>query len=141
MIIVLDSTLLVSAFLKPNIGSLSYDLLRLIHIQNHQIALSHEILEETKKVLLYPRLLNKYGYNEQEVLDYLLSLSQISSLIVDLPNIKIVRDKNDDVILATAIKAKANALVTFDKDLLTLHPYKLIKILTPVDFISYLRER
>jgi len=43
-------------------------------------------------------------------------------------------DKNDLPVLGTAIAADAPVLVTGDKDLLTLHPFQNIAILSPRDF-------
>lgn len=43
-------------------------------------------------------------------------------------------DAEDDKVLATAIDAKADAIITADKHLLTLDPYENIRILTPQQF-------
>lgn len=43
-------------------------------------------------------------------------------------------DQEDDKVLATAIDANADALITADKHLLTLDPYESIRILTPIQF-------
>lgn len=43
-------------------------------------------------------------------------------------------DHEDDKVLATAIDSGAEALITADKHLLTLDPYKNIRIITPVQF-------
>jgi uncharacterized protein len=45
-----------------------------------------------------------------------------------------LRDQNDVKILATAIVAEAQVLITGDLDLLVLHPFEAIEILTPSDF-------
>lgn len=43
-------------------------------------------------------------------------------------------DPEDDKVLATAIDAHADAVISSDKHLLTLDPYGSIRILTPVQF-------
>lgn len=43
-------------------------------------------------------------------------------------------DPEDDKVLATAIDANADALITADKHLLILDPYDSIRILTPIQF-------
>jgi putative PIN family toxin of toxin-antitoxin system len=48
------------------------------------------------------------------------------------------RDADDDVVLATAIAAKAKAIVAGDRDLLVLQSYRGIEIVTPRDFLSRL---
>jgi uncharacterized protein len=57
-----------------------------------------------------------------------------------VPTIRVVRDPNDDLILAAAIVAKAEYLVTRDDDLLSLGKHKRITILTPEAFPAALRE-
>ncbi len=44
------------------------------------------------------------------------------------------------MIVATALKAKADYLVTRDKDLLSLSGYHGIQIVTPEEFMGVLRE-
>jgi len=46
----------------------------------------------------------------------------------------ICRDADDDNIIACAVAAKADYLVTGDADLLEINSYKDIKIITPRDF-------
>lgn len=48
------------------------------------------------------------------------------------------RDADDDVVLATAVAAKATVIVTGDLDLLVLRRYNGIDIVTPRDFLSRL---
>jgi uncharacterized protein len=48
------------------------------------------------------------------------------------------RDADDDVVLATAVAAKATVIVTGDLDLLVLRRYSGIDIVTPRDFLSRL---
>lgn len=50
--------------------------------------------------------------------------------------VAVCRDHKDDPILASAIAGKAEIIVTGDQDLLTLHPYESIAILTPNTFIT-----
>lgn len=46
------------------------------------------------------------------------------------------RDPKDDKFLELVLNGNANVLVTGDRDLLFLHPYKGISIFTPSDFLS-----
>ena len=46
------------------------------------------------------------------------------------------RDPNDDMFLETALLGQADAIITGDKDLLVLHPFKDIPILTAADFLE-----
>lgn len=46
------------------------------------------------------------------------------------------RDPKDDQFLALALAAEADAIVSSDEDLLVLHPWRGIPILSPAQFIS-----
>jgi uncharacterized protein len=48
------------------------------------------------------------------------------------------RDPDDDKILELALNGRADVIITGDEDLLELHPWREIAILTPV---SYLKRR
>ena len=50
--------------------------------------------------------------------------------------IKICRDPRDDKFLELAVSGKATAIITGDKDLLELHPFRNVAILTPTDFLG-----
>ncbi|HAS16860.1 MAG TPA: hypothetical protein DCR39_02975 [Nitrospiraceae bacterium] len=63
------------------------------------------------------------------------------NLVTKLPSIKtIINDPNDDMVVACAVKAKANYIVTRDDDMLILKKYKWIKIVPPEEFIEILRK-
>lgn len=47
------------------------------------------------------------------------------------------RDPDDDHVLAVALLAGADAIVTGDKDLLVLHPFRGVAIVRPRDFWAY----
>jgi putative PIN family toxin of toxin-antitoxin system len=50
--------------------------------------------------------------------------------------IQACRDPNDDKFLEVAVNAAADFIVTGDRDLLVLHPFEGIAIITPADFLS-----
>ena len=50
----------------------------------------------------------------------------------------VVRDPNDDMVIACALKAGANYIVTRDKDLLSLGAYEGIQIVTPRQLLDLL---
>ena len=61
--------------------------------------------------------------------------------MTDLPSLTgVVRDPDDDVILACATKGQADAVITRDKDLLSLGSYQGIAVITPETFRQQLRE-
>ncbi len=53
----------------------------------------------------------------------------------------VCRDPDDDAVLATALAAQADLLVTGDKDLLVIESYQGIPIVTPADCLARLRDQ
>jgi putative PIN family toxin of toxin-antitoxin system len=137
---VIDTTVLVSAFLRPAAGGASFDLLQLAHNGAFELFLSDDILEETARVLLdSARIRRRYQYPDEAVIEYCRGLSRLATIVTRVPAIQVVRDPNDDMILAAAIAAKAEYLVTRDDDLLSLGMHKRIVLLTPEAFLTMLR--
>lgn len=138
---VIDSTVLVSAFLAK--GGISAELLREARGGTFHLCLCEEILEETQRVLLgYQRIRRRYSYSDQSVLQFARGLKAVSHLSKRLPDMRvIVRDPNDDQVIACALVAKAHYIVTRDKDLLSIGRYNRITMLTPEDFMHVLRHQ
>ena len=129
--VVLDSTILVSAFLTRK--GVSAELLRSTSGEAFSLYLCREILEETGRVLLeHQRIRSRYRYRDDQVVRFVEGLSVAARMVKRLPNIKgVVRDSTDDMVLACCLKAHADYLVTRDEDLLTLKRYKRTAIHPP----------
>jgi hypothetical protein len=137
---VLDSTVLVSGFLTK-IG-VSAQLLNQAVRGVFDLYLSDPLIEETRKVLLTRAHLRKrFIYSDQDVEEICALLQAFSHILTDLPAIRLSRDPNDDMVLATTVKAQAQFLVTRDKDLLSIGTHKGIEIVSLEDFITSLRHR
>jgi uncharacterized protein len=136
---VFDSTVLISAFLRP--GGVSDELLDLAAMEAFVLLLAPEIVfETTQKLLIAEKIRDRYGYTDGDVHAYARKLEQLADLVHDLPPLRgVVRDPNDDVIVAAAVAAKADYLVSRDKDLRALGNYQDIAIITPEDFRGLLR--
>lgn len=136
---VLDSSVLVSAFLTPH-GSV-VRLLRNPARSRYRLCLSEAILTETAEVLLTkPRLRQFAQYADREVHDYIRWLIAQAEMIADLPELRAVpNDPKDDPIIATAVAARADYLVTGDRaHLLPLGHYQGIRIVSPREFLDIL---
>lgn len=137
---VLDSTVLVSAFLTK--GGVSAELLHYARGGVFLCCLSEEILEETQQTLFYPRIRRRYPYTDEDVTEFCEGLRAAAHLVTDLPTVSVViRDPDDNPIIATAIKAQASYIITRDDDLLSLQEYEGITMMPPEDFMTLLRRR
>ena len=136
---VIDSTVLVSAFLTE--GGVSAALLRFAREGVFLVFLCEDILTETEHTLAYSRIRERYDYAEADVTDFLNRLRIATNLVDALPHVTVVRDPNDDMVVATAVQAQAAYIVSRDNDLLSLQQYEDITIIAPEAFIAIVRER
>ena len=137
---VLDSSVLVSAFFTPR-GTCA-DLLRAADRGAFTLFLSRELLADLARPLLNrPKLQERYGYEQREVALFLDRLRRSYELVTELPDLTgaVPLDPKDDVIVATAVAAKADYLVTSDrKHLLPLGVYEGIRLVEPRVFLDQL---
>jgi uncharacterized protein len=138
---VTDSTVLVSAFISK--GGVSAVLLREAAGGVFELSLSAEIITETETVLFErEHLRERYPYTNEDVIEFGQFLQRSFPLVTELPPLTgIVRDPDDDMIIATARRAKAAYLITRDNDLLVLQRYEEITIITPEAFMELVRAR
>jgi putative PIN family toxin of toxin-antitoxin system len=132
MRIVFDTNVFFAAFVAHGVCAGLYEecLLR------GRIVVSPFILEELQEKLLTNAKLSPVEV--EEVID---ALSADAEIVKTQPlTIRVCRDADDDWILATTLAAKADALVTGDKDLLLLERHEAIPILTPRDCLAFLRS-
>ncbi len=62
----------------------------------------------------------------------------LAKLVKPQPIERTVRDVDDDLVIATALAAKADIIVTGDSDLLVLHPWQGMQILNAADALEKL---
>jgi len=98
------------------------------------LVFSEAVLQEYNETLSNNKF-DKYISLERR-LRFLETLTARGSLIKITKPIRICRDPKDDKYLELAIACNATCIITGDKDLLVLHPFENIPILTPADFIN-----
>jgi len=135
--VVLDTNVLVSALLfKGELSKLLFPLKQKKFI----LLFSEETLNEFIKVLHYP----KFSLTEDEI-EYLLQFEILPySKIVEVTfkfDKEICPNKDDQKFLELAVSAKANYIITGDKDSLNLKEINKIKILSPKGFLSLLKKK
>jgi putative PIN family toxin of toxin-antitoxin system len=138
--VVVDTTVLISGFLTPE--GVSADLLERTRAGAFTLCLSYEIIEELRSRLLHRRRIRRnYLYTDERVHQYCRDLETTSRLITTLPEVRVVaRDPNDDMVIASALRAGADYIVTRDKDLLSLGAHAGIRIVTPRQFLDLLES-
>ena len=91
--------------------------------------------EELLRALSYPKFALDRRERDAILLEYLPYCEAIS-IPRDLPQLPECRDANDRMVLALALAANADALVTGDRDLFALDRRFAIPILTPAAFLK-----
>ena len=139
---VLDTTVLVSAFLKPVPEGPAFRLLGFAGDGAFELYVSDDILAETSDVLLNRKhLRRRYQYPDSAVDQFCKGLADLAVAVVsDPPPVQVVRDPNDNMIVSCALVANANYIVTRDKDLLSLSEHEGISMITPEAFLEVLRS-
>ena len=136
---VLDTSVLISAFLTP--PGVCGRLLDAAEVGDFVLCLSAEILAETAGVLVRSRKLQgHYRFDPAAVEVFCDGLAASAEMIADLPKLAAVPDDpKDDMVVASALAAKAEFLVTGDRrHLLVLGSYQGIRIVTPLAFLDLL---
>lgn len=126
--VVLDTNILVSAFTHAGVArNFVYQLI----LKNIQIVISNYILSEISEVL------QRHKFKNQPIFEALWQLINQTITVVKVTaktGHASLRDPKDHPILQTAQKAKAQFIVTGDKDLLVLKSWHNITILTMTQF-------
>ena len=128
-----DTNVLVSAFTARGLCA---DLLEII-LADHQLLTGEFILQELQRVLT--KKLKAPERKVSEVLGFL--RNHHVEPIPDEPSEVKVRDEDDRWVLESAIRAKADILVTGDKDLLAISDQvPQLRIITPRKFWKLVQE-
>ncbi len=107
-------------------------------IDEGEVLLSQELLEQITQVLMREKFDTYLARDERERL--IAGLVQDATLLVPSCSLRAYRDPTDDRILELAVSGNARSITTGDKDLLVLHPFQGIEILTPALFLDLLDE-
>ncbi|MEG4322639.1 MULTISPECIES: putative toxin-antitoxin system toxin component, PIN family [unclassified Microcoleus] len=128
---VLDSNVLVSAALfKGSIARLAFNKAT----ADGKIVMSGPVVAEIQDVLSRDRF-DKY-LSPQLRTAFLTDLLKVVEIVEITEAISVCRDPKDDKFLELAISGQANYILSSDKDLLVLHPFQGIAIVTPADFLA-----
>ena len=83
----------------------------------HELILSEFLLEETARVLRYPRMQNLYKLTAQDIAEHVGLLRGSAGLVSPVVHKPVVlADPNDDPVVYTAVAGRADVLCTLDRD-------------------------
>lgn len=130
MRIVFDTNVLFSAFVTHGVCAGLYEEC----LQRAQIIASPDVLRELEE-----QLRSKARLTPAEAREVIRAVRADSNVVKAAPLPKpVCRDADDDRILAAALAAQADAIVTGDQDLLVLKRFKSIAIVNPRNCLAML---
>lgn len=97
-----------------------------------KILFSEDMLKEFFEVVSRPKF--KKIFSEKRIKELVILMRKFEETIQIKERINICRDPKDNLILETAVSGKANLIITGDEDLLSLSPFRNIRIITPAKF-------
>jgi putative PIN family toxin of toxin-antitoxin system len=129
--IVFDTNVLVSALLCH--GS-TPDLALELALNQYELILSGEICMEIEDVLRRPKIAKLLSWDSRQ--EFMEKLRAAAVFISISSKIEVCRDSRDNILLELAVDSRASAVVTGDQDLLALDPFRMIRLLTPRQFLD-----
>ena len=126
MKLLLDTNVLVAALVSRGVCS---DLLE--HCVRHHVVISSQpLLDELRDVLT-----RKFRQRAADVRSTVRLFAETFSLVTPRAlEPPACRDRDDDVVLATAVAGECVAIVSGDQDLLVLDPFHGVRVLAPAAF-------
>ena len=129
---IFDSNVLISAFLLPvtSTAALAY----YKATSQGQIVFSEDTFNEFSNVFLRSKFERYVNFGKRQAI--IEGLKDRLNFVPITGQIALCRDPKDNKYLELALSVAAKCIVTGDKDLLVLHPFEGVPILTPADFLA-----
>jgi putative PIN family toxin of toxin-antitoxin system len=126
MRVFLDTNVIVSAVTTRGLCA---DVLRAV-LAEHELITSARVLQEVVRILKV-----KFGVPDGVVAEYaeLIQRDAIMAEFTDLPRLRLT-DKNDVEIVAAAVAAQADVLVTGDREVQALKHVRKLRVVSPREF-------
>lgn len=130
-----DTNVLISALLIPmSIPRKALD----VATRTGTVLTSMSLISEMHDVLARKDF-SRY-IDEEDVSNFMEALSRETEFIDVNMQLSACRDAKDNMLLELAVCGQATHLITGDADLLTMHPFRDIEIVTPATFLELARK-
>lgn len=128
---VVDTNALISSVLiAASVPDLAVQQVR----QTGVLLFSEATFEELSRVILRPKL-DRYVALDTRI-EFVTRLREEAEQVDIQEQVVVCRDPKDDKFLEVAINGNANCLITGDNDLLALHPFRNLEIVSPAQFLT-----
>lgn len=141
MKVVLDTNLLISAFITPT-GEPA-QVVKLLETEDFYLLLSADVFAELARVIQYPKLRTLYQYTDAQVEEFLAGIRRVALWVEELERLSVVQDdESDNRFIELAVAGSARYIITGDKKhLLKLRRYQSIEIVSAAEFLALIRTR
>jgi putative PIN family toxin of toxin-antitoxin system len=129
--VVVDTNILVSQLILPE--SLPAQVLAQVEMRS-VLLFSESTMYELADVLSRPKF-DRYVSREARK-GFIQRLGRIAEFVHIIQTIRECRDPKDDRILEVAWNGQAEIIITGDADLLGMHPWRRVEILSPSDYLK-----
>ena len=137
---VLDANVLASGIVHRHPDAPSVQIIDAWRAGSFELVLSQEILAEVERALSKPYF--RARLSDQQIEQAVTVIRRRTNLVrISVQLAGVVRDPNDDIILATALSGDATYLVSGDKALLELGAYQETRIISPREFLAVLETQ
>lgn len=103
-------------------------------LRNSVLLFSEGTMDEVKNVLFRSKF-DRYVSREDRAL-FLGQLSVTAEFVSIIQLVRECRDPKDDKFLEVALNGRADVIITGDADLLAMHPWRGISILSPAQYLE-----
>jgi uncharacterized protein len=135
MRLVLDTNVVASAFLW---GGVPRELLQAARDKHISLFTSTPLLAELTNILARQKFAKKINAAQMTVDQLVDRYAELAALVHPLPTGRIAPDPDDDVVIGTALAAKADYIVTGDKPLLSVVEYQQVCLLSVSEAVQLL---
>jgi len=130
--LVFDTNTLISHLLLPS--SLPSKAVRK-GLHQGQILVSDETLGELADVLVRPKFDRYISIEDRQ--EFFRVFGRVVEKVHVIRSVQVCRDSKDNKFLELAIDGRATSIITGDQDLLILHPFNSIPIVTPQNYLEF----
>ena len=130
--VVADTSVLVSRLILPQ--SLPAQVLRQVEV-DALLLFSESTMDELADILSRPKFDCYISRNDRR--GFLQRLGKVAEFIPIVQLVRECRDPRDDKFLDVALNGQADLIITGDTDLLALHPWRGVMILSPAQCLQH----
>jgi uncharacterized protein len=103
-------------------------------VMEYQVLLSEETLYELADVLSRKKFDRYISLEDRQ--EFMRVMLRVAELVTIVSRVEACQDEADNPILEVAVNGYAHAIVTGDTDLLSLNPFRGIRIMKPANFMK-----